>query len=205
MCVRVRVHVCMCMCACTVHVHVLYTLNVSHTMDCDTRQRHCDMGHGERGLVRFCIQHIVQGPSQAAGDRAPSRRRALSRRQHATASQKAEIDNANASLRQMHICTRSNVARCEEMNGGGRGRLKTAQAHRPDAARLPPGGTHGPPESLGGQPRAAGGPSPRPSQRRLCPASAPRAGCGSSWSARRGPPLERGRAQCGRAATIRTR
>lgn len=128
MCVRVRVHVCMCMCACTVHVHVLYTLNVSHTMDCDTRQRHCDMGHGERGLVRFCIQHIVQGPSQAAGDRAPSRRRALSRRQHATASQKAEIDNANASLRQMHICTRSNVARCEEMNGGGRGRLKTAQA-----------------------------------------------------------------------------
>lgn len=135
------------------------------------------------------------------------RGRALSREtRHATASQKAEIDNANASLRQMYICTRSNVARCEEMNGGGRGRLKTAQAHRPDAARLPPGGTHGPPESLGGQPRAAGGPSPRPSQRRLCPASAPRAGCGGSWSARgRGPPLERGRAQCGRAATIRTR
>ena len=41
------------MCACTVHVHVLYTLNVSHTMDCDTRQRHCDMGHGERGSYVF--------------------------------------------------------------------------------------------------------------------------------------------------------
>ena len=91
------------MCACTVHVHVLYTLNVSHTMDCDTRQRHCDMGHGERGSYVFAYSIDAPKALPKKDARAKSKCKTMT---------KTQVAKAHTCACMSYMCMRMHMCMC---------------------------------------------------------------------------------------------